>query len=94
MKQRPPVCRALLLLGEALSGRVVFAQAGGGQPALFFPESQVGPVLCSVITAGRLCRWQKGLKSFQFSWSLPATHPSSDSPADAHGEWEAPEPVT
>jgi hypothetical protein len=43
-----------LPLGEALHGRLVLAQAGGGQPALFFPEFQVGPILCSVITAGRL----------------------------------------
>lgn len=37
-----------MLLSEALSGRVVLAQARGGQPALFFPESQVGldPLLC------------------------------------------------
>lgn len=43
-----------MLLREVLKGRVVLAQAGGGQPALFFPEFQVGLILCSVITGGRL----------------------------------------
>lgn len=91
MEQRPYVCRSLLLLGKVPSGRVVLAQAGGGQPALFLLESpQVGLVLCSVITAGRLfVPLAEGTQVFPVLLLS-----SSDSSAAARGEGKAPRPVT
>lgn len=90
MKWGSQICRPLLLLSEALSGRVVLAQDGGGQPPLFFPEFQVDPILCSVITSGRLF-----VLLAEGTQVLPVLLVSSrDSSTDACGEEEAPEPVT
>lgn len=91
------MCRSLLLLGRALSGRVVLAQAGVASLLSSSLSPRWAQSLALLLPlADCLCRWQKGLKSFQFSWSLPATHPSWDSSADAdaRGEGEAPKPVT
>lgn len=58
--------------------------AGLCQPALFLSGSQVGPVLCSVITAGRLfVPLAKGTQVFPVL--LVSSSDSSDSSADARG---------
>lgn len=72
----PTLQEPLWLLSKALMAGVPWHGASGGRPALLFLSLRwVRSLPCYYRWQVRLCLWQKGHKSYQFSWSPSATRP-------------------